>query len=189
MNTEELRESYKPAKVKILFVGESPPHSGEFFYAKSNMTIYTRKAFEIAFDRTFRDHVDFLGFFKENECYLDDLSHEPVNKMDRRARKRVLGENVLALSDRIAKMNPEVIVVVMKGLESYVRKAIGETGQQYKLHVLPFPGNGHQKKFIEGLTEILRKHLKGRIRRLSAGTGSVGGARDPMLLEMSSRGT
>ena len=49
MDTEKIRISYKPENIKLLLVGESPPASGEFFYVKSLMTVYTSRAFERAF--------------------------------------------------------------------------------------------------------------------------------------------
>ena len=79
MDTEELRKSYKPDKVKILFVGESPPAGGTFFYnANSNLYRNTKKAFEIALEKEWS--YDFLSDFKKMGCYLVDLCLIPVNK-------------------------------------------------------------------------------------------------------------
>jgi hypothetical protein len=45
MDTEKVRMSYKPGNIKMLLVGESPPASGDFFYVRSMMTVYTAKVF------------------------------------------------------------------------------------------------------------------------------------------------
>jgi hypothetical protein len=37
MDIEALRLSYKPEHIKILFVGESAPASGKFFYKGNSM--------------------------------------------------------------------------------------------------------------------------------------------------------
>jgi hypothetical protein len=37
---ESLRQSYRPQQVRVLFVGESPPAGGTFFYrANSNLRV------------------------------------------------------------------------------------------------------------------------------------------------------
>jgi hypothetical protein len=43
-NIEALRDKYRPVPVKTMFVGESPPANGEFFYADKNTGL--RRAFE-----------------------------------------------------------------------------------------------------------------------------------------------
>jgi len=161
MDIEKIRQSYRPLKVRILFIGESPPASGRFFYVSSNMTNHTRKAFEMACGTTFKDEADFLGYFKKSGCYLDDLSHLPVNKLEHKERRQILQGCVPLLGQRIVEMDPEVIVVVLKRLERYVREAINQSGRQFELHVLPFPGVGHQNRYIDGLRGILKKHLGG----------------------------
>lgn len=43
-----MRESFRPADVKILFIGESPPAGGALFYAaNSNLFRYTNAAFQV----------------------------------------------------------------------------------------------------------------------------------------------
>lgn len=47
---ERLRRGYRPARVRILFVGESPPASGPFFYqADSGLYRAVRQTFLSAF--------------------------------------------------------------------------------------------------------------------------------------------
>ena len=49
MTTEELRRRYRPETVRALFVGESPPAGGTFFYAaNSNLYRFTEQAFRAA---------------------------------------------------------------------------------------------------------------------------------------------
>ena len=49
-SVESKRREYKPSNTLVLFVGESPPANGTFFYCgDSNLAWYTREAFEAAF--------------------------------------------------------------------------------------------------------------------------------------------
>lgn len=159
MNAESLCKSYRPQKVDILFVGESAPASGKFFYDKSNMTTYTSKAFEETLSKSFHSTLDFLNYFKSTGCFLDDLSLVPVDKMDKRDRELVLEKSINALADRIKEYDPSVIIIVLKKIEKYVNKAISKSKVTPVVHTLPFPGNGHQNKYIKELSKLLRKHI------------------------------
>ena len=68
---EELRHSYKPDQIQVLFVGESPPAGATFFYAgNSNLARYTQDAFAEVFGMTFDSAESFLDYFRCAGCYL-----------------------------------------------------------------------------------------------------------------------
>jgi len=157
MDVEELRRTYLPEDVRILLVGESAPVSGRFFYCDSAMTTFTAQAFENVYGVTFEDTAEFLRFFQAKGCYLDDLSLVPVNSMASAERERMLKDSVPALARRITEMKPRAVVAVLRKIEPHVRNAVAMTGLQLPCHALPFPGNGHQNKYIAGLEAILRR--------------------------------
>jgi hypothetical protein len=79
--TERLRSRYLPKETRVLFVGESPPSRGTFFYAANrNLYFATREAFFAAIPHLVGR--DFLEEFPRLGCYLDDLCLEPVNDLD-----------------------------------------------------------------------------------------------------------
>jgi hypothetical protein len=159
MDIEALRRSYRPQKVQLLLVGESAPASGKFFYSKSTMTTFTARAFEKVYDITFTDNADFLRFFQACGCYLDDLSLTPVNTMHPTERARILQASVPALSQRIRDVEPAVVVAVLQKIAPYVQEALTLAGRPVVFRVLPFPGNGHQNMYIDGLSDLLRQYL------------------------------
>lgn len=70
---ERRRRRYKPDDIRVLFIGESPPAGGTFFYyANSNLYDATRAAFEAALP-ALRKESDFLDAFKRLGCYVEDL--------------------------------------------------------------------------------------------------------------------
>ena len=74
MATEELRQRFRPAQVRLLLIGESPPVGGSFFYmGNSNLYRHTAEAFSLAYSRSFSSPQEFLDFFRGLGCYLDDL--------------------------------------------------------------------------------------------------------------------
>ncbi len=164
MSTEEIRKLYLPSNVRILLMAESPPSSGDFFYEKSEMTRYTMAAFEKAFGLKFKSIKHFLEYFKDCGCYLDDLTETPVNNLPCTEREQLLKSCIPHLSRRIKQMQPTVIVTVLKRIETHVREAINQSGISTKAYTLPFPGNGHQNRYIVMLAEILQQHLSGKNR-------------------------
>ncbi len=158
MDTEKVRMSYKPENIKLLLVGESPPASSDFFYVRSMMTVYTAKAFETVFNKSFVNTLAFLNFFQEIGCYLEDLTAIPVNKMSTVNREKTLEHGVIQLSEKLIQYNPEVIAIVLKKIDRYVKNSIRIARLSCPVYTLPFPGNGHQNKFIQGLCKILDRH-------------------------------
>jgi len=159
LDVEALRKSYKPQNVDILIIGESAPAGGTFFYDRSNMTIYTQRAFEQTFDRTFSDEKDFLDFFKYKNCYLDDICLTPIDNMKNRQRNQMLQDSVIDFSKRLREYQPKVTIVALSKIVPYAKEAIKLSGIDAIYYQIPFAGNGHQNKYMEELEVILRKHL------------------------------
>ncbi len=159
IDTEAIRQSFKPDKIRLMLIGESPPASGRFFYLSSGMTKFTSLAFEKAHRVKFTNNSDFLKYFKACGCHLDDLSHIPVNNLDRPKREKQLGDSVEALSQRIREANPPVIVICLRKIEGYVQEAINKSGCSPEVFTLPYPGHGHQEKYIEGLAAIIGQYI------------------------------
>jgi hypothetical protein len=160
MDIEILRKSNKPDQIKLLFVGESPPASGKFFYHKGLMTTFTSRAFEKVFDRVFSDTHSFLNFFRLSGCYLEDICLEPVDKMTPKERTMMLKDSIEYFSRRLKEYHPEAIVIVLKRIESHVKEALRKAEISCPVYMLPFPGFGHQKRYINKLCEILQNHLQ-----------------------------
>ncbi len=160
MEIEELREKFKPEKVRVLLVGESPPAEGTFFYDRSLMTTYTKNAFESALDKRFQSNVEFFEHMKEIGFYLEDLSQVPIDKLPSSEREAKLVEESEQFAERVALLNPEAVVIILRKIEKIVRQALAEAGSTAQVYVLPFPGNGHQTKYKAQLIPIVRKYGK-----------------------------
>lgn len=168
MNTEEIRKTFMPSRVRVLFVAESPPASGKFFYINSGMTVFTSRAFEMVHGISFGSAVDFLEHFRDSGCYLDDLTETPINKLKGNIREEHLLLGINALADRIKLMRPEIVVCVLRKIGKHVEKAIIQSGVSVTTYITHFPGNGHQNKYIAALSEILTKHLPAKPNQVEA---------------------
>jgi len=176
-NIERLRKIHDPrsegVKIRILFVGESPPRDApqNFFYSRTSMLYYaTFLAFHLRFKVL---EQDFLKFFKNSGCYLYDLFKVPgmiirgreqggrirASKFEKEKAKENLMKFIL--SER-----PEVVIVVIKRvfheIESLLRK-LKEQGIIREYFGLPFPKDAPSfTKYVNELFPIL-SHLSNSI--------------------------
>lgn len=160
MNTENIRESFRPNTIRLLLIGESPPAGGTFFYENSHFTSYTASAFAAAQQRRFSNdnQIHFLEHFKACHCYLDDVCHRKVDKLDREEREWLLARSVPNLASRLKNYQPEAIAIFVKRVEPHVRIAVVLADISPKLYTVPFPGYGHQARYIEAMQPIIKHH-------------------------------
>ena len=156
---EEFRSRYKPDPVDVLFIGESRPHSGKFFYqSDSNLYRYTHEAFYEVFQKHWPHNYDFLRGFEKLGCYLDDLCLEPVNNLPKVERNLKRREAVNGLSHRLTHITPKAVIVVMKAIVPNVRLAVRAASlSSVPTWHLPFPAQGHQRRYAQGLIDAIEE--------------------------------
>ena len=156
-NREPLRQSYRPARVRLLFVGESPPASGRFFYQKdSGLYRAFRDLFAMA-DPAIHDG-NFLERFQRSGCYLIDLCARPVNHLESADRRAacVRGEKTLARS--IRELRPERVVILLRSIQENVQRAATSAGFALPIPGVPYPGRWkrNRQEFAAILLPVLR---------------------------------
>jgi len=145
---EELRLSFRPRRIATLFVGESAPQSGRFFYSGNSSLFY-------AMQRAFGGRMAFLEDFRQSGFYLDDLVRVPVNKLENRERSALRWSSVASLADRLVEYKPQAIVIVMRAIAPMVVKAMRSAGIAYAPHCVPHPAFGNWNRFHAAMTEII----------------------------------
>jgi len=145
---EELRKSFGPGLITTLFVGESAPDSGKFFYSGDSSLFYAMK-------RAFGNRETFLEDFKKKGFYLDDLVRTPINKLERQERSRRRQQAVPELAKRLAEYKPKAVVVVMRAILPMVRQAMRMAGISYEPSCVPHPAFGNWTRFSNAMTEII----------------------------------
>jgi hypothetical protein len=159
---ERLRKRYRPNRVRILFVGESPPASGRFFYrADSGLYRAVRETLVEAFPTV--SEGDFLVVFRALGCYLVDLCGEPVDRLTRRPRGRACRAGEAVLARTIRALRPKVIVTVVRSIRGNVARAQKQAGWAGRHVELPYPGrwHHHRMKFQRVLVPLLHRVLLG----------------------------
>src|SRR4051812_14639399 len=148
---EELRKSFRPDCVTTLFVGESAPHSGRFFYSGNSSLFHAMKT-------AFGNEAMFLDTFKRKGFYLDDLVLVPINKLERRERSRVRRASISGLAARLSEYKPKAVVVVMRAIKPMVQAAMRNAGLSFEPFCTPHPAFGNWTRFHIAMTEIIH-HL------------------------------
>jgi hypothetical protein len=155
---ETLRESFRPKRIRILFIGEAPPASGRFFYsANSGLYRAMRDAFRTV-DLRINDE-NFLELFQASGCYLTDLYPKPVDQLDSESRRRarVAGEEIL--SENLIQLRPEKIAPVLRAIANHVANAALLANWTGEIIELPYPGRWHRHRaeFLEALDPTLQE--------------------------------
>jgi len=153
LSVEAVRTSYRPRRITTLFVGESAPNSGHFFYYDNTaMSRYMCEAMEAAGLAT---KEEFLGRFKAYGWYLDDLVLTPGNQLPRSERNKACHDAQRSLAERIAKYQPSAIVSLLLRIRGIVDAASDAAGCTAPRFAVPFPGNGQQVHFRSRMAHIL----------------------------------
>lgn len=153
MDVETTRVSYRPDRITTLFVGESAPASGDFFYYGNNaMLRHMQRATEAALRPA---DGEFLDRFKAYGWFLDDLVLTPVDKLSPTERKATCLAAMDGLRDRIAAYQPLAIVSMLISIKSIVEAAAKAAGSNAPRYSVPFPGMGQQTRFHNAMLEII----------------------------------
>ncbi len=163
VSREELRLSFRPDRVRVLFIGESPPASGRFFYARdSGLYRAMREAFQLA-DASIGDE-NFLAAFQASGCYLVDLCADPVDRLKAKARRAACVAGEASLGRTVAELRPAVICVLLRSIGLNVAEAIARAGWRGEVIQPPYPGRWvqHRQAFIEILTPVIAREMDRR---------------------------
>jgi hypothetical protein len=145
---EALREEFLPVPITTLFIGESAPIGGTFFYQENSILFKATRA-------AFGQEDKFLQFFVESGFYLDDLVLTPVNHLPGPERRRVCREWVPSLAKRLKKYKPLAIVTLKKTIHPMVLQAMRLADLACPVYSLPFPDQGNQRRFHTELIDII----------------------------------
>ncbi len=131
---KEAREKYKPEKIKILFIGESPPRNKQsyFYFEDSKGSAPLFKAIIKAVfnedyikknDKDYRKKKMLLEKFKENGFFLIDACDTPINQYPSKKRKGIIKKNLPNLVKLIKNLelgrDTKIILIQPKRTKAY----------------------------------------------------------------------
>jgi hypothetical protein len=163
------RDQYRPNKVKLLWIAESPPTSGSYFYfpktnGKDHLFRETMRAVGMWPSKVVMkkgvDKRPLLQSFRSKGFFLIDTCSHPVDKLKDRERKRAILEGTSGVVELVSKLNPNGIIIVKSNIYDPVKRALESSGFAGKIlnqKALPFPSHGRQQSYRKGISDILRK--------------------------------
>jgi hypothetical protein len=145
VTVEEARATYRPRRITTLFVAESAPIGGTFFYhGNGHLGRYLRRSIE----EVLAGDGDFLERFESYGWYLDDLVLAPVNKLTPRERRAAHHRAAQDLRRRIAEYRPLAIVCLLKSIGPIVRAAASAPASMARSSRCRFPATGNNAASI-----------------------------------------
>jgi hypothetical protein len=153
---EALRAAHRPDRVRMLFVGESSPASGRFFYrCDSGLYRAIREAFHRV-DPAVNDG-NFLDLFRAAGCYLIDVCQQPVDRMKPRERRAACLAGEAELAHQIQVLQPETLVILVRSIRDIAERAALRSSWSGTLLSTPYPGRWlrHRREFLEALGPYL----------------------------------
>jgi hypothetical protein len=157
----KLRNEYLPETLKLIFILESPPASGKYFYDK------TGKITEPLFNELMKtldykpiNKKDGLDFFKSQGFFLIDSTYKPVNKMKEKEKENTILSDFNNLIDDLDTMssNKSPLILVKANICRLLEDKLKLKGFNVlnKGIVVPFPSSGQQKRFHVEISKILK---------------------------------
>jgi len=166
---ERLRRAYRPDRVEVLLIGESPPDPNEgelrFFYAPELAVDNLYRAVVQAVYQLDADTIrntpkaELLGRLRDDGFWLIDAVEEPINHWSRPERRRAIREGVPQLVERCRAIAPGRGVVICHGeVYSHAADAMRAAGVRV-LHDerIPFPWGNWRRQFVDGLRAALAR--------------------------------
>jgi hypothetical protein len=163
---EELRERYRPERLRVLLVAESPPDPGDserrFFYSPKLRAdnLYRGVAQALYGEHDEIDILDkpaVLDRIRADGFWLIDAVDEPINKLGSAARARAIAAGVPRLVERCVELAPELGVIICHGkVYAAAAQPLREAGVVL-LHdePLPFPLGNWRAAFISGFRQAV----------------------------------
>jgi hypothetical protein len=164
-----LRQRYRRARIKVLFVAESPPKSSDdevrFFYNPrqerwDHMYRVVMQAVFPEFEYRPREKEGWLRKFQEQGYYLIDATDCPINRLSPTERRRELSAAVddkLSEIGRLVGLSTPIVLVKKNIFAAFYRPLRGAGYNVIHESFLPFLSHGNQARFVEACRTRLRE--------------------------------
>lgn len=163
------RRKYRPGKIRVLLVAESPPSSGGFFYfpttiGKDHLFRETMKALRLwPLSRPMIQGVDkrpLLRQFQSKGFFLVDTSPLPINNLSDSERRTAIVRNSTRVAATARDLDTHKVAIIKTTVYGPVRDALERIGLGDKIlnsGPMPFPSHGNQRKYRSLLRNIIKK--------------------------------
>ena len=155
-----LRERYRPEVLKVVFILESPPASGKYFYDETGLiTEPLFKAFMELLKFEPKSKKDGLKYFSQTGHYLVDATYRPVNKLKNKERtEAIIADYELLVRDlrNIEAHEKTQLILIKANICRLLGPRLLKDGFNVVNNnlVIPFPSSGQQGKFRAMISKV-----------------------------------
>ncbi len=165
MNTKEyylkLRKKFLPKKITKIFILESPPVSGKYFYNPDGKTTEAlfNAMMKSVLDIQPKNKLDGLTQFQKKGYIVVDSTYTPINRMsDIERNKTIINDyHFLILDLKKLVNNKTKIILVKANVCKLLESKLVTDGFKVANNglMIPFPACGNQNKFKEKIQLLL----------------------------------
>ena len=164
----EAAGKYRPKKVRILFIQESPPYATDrhfyFLDVKAHdgfwlhimRFLYSSDGFseDTAAERARKDH--WLKRFQKDGYWTIDSMHESISKGEHEERVEIIAKHAAERVAEVKAIKPEQIVLVKKSVFEALNEPLRAAGLPVVNEVaVPYPGRGQEGRFARTLKGLV----------------------------------
>ena len=104
----KLRNKFKPTKIKLIFIAESPPVSCKYFYDPKGLVSEPlfKALMKNVLNTEFSSKEEGLKVFKKAGYFLIDATYHQVNKYSRSKRNKIIIGDFKYLITDLKRINP-----------------------------------------------------------------------------------
>jgi hypothetical protein len=155
-----LREVYRPASIKVIFILESPPCSGKYFYdpnGKTGEPLFS--AMMKLLNAKPHTKAEGLKLFQEAGYILVDATYRPVNHLIKSQKKEIILDDYRPLVDDLCDLttlnNPKIILATANIFHLLEKKLLDDKFDVINNgEVIKYPGRW-QKEFKEKVAFLI----------------------------------
>lgn len=160
---KQLRNRFLPQNLKVIFIAESPPEGGKYFYnpegSKGELLFRMMMKF---INYSPKDKLDGLEQFKNKGYFLVDSIYSPVNQVKNQFEKnRLIVSNLMNVINDLEKIikNRRVKLIPVKlNVCKIITGPLESLGFKVLNVQLPFPDASQQRIFFEKLNCLKREY-------------------------------
>jgi hypothetical protein len=156
----KMRKKYQPQNIIDLFILESPPKSGKYFYDEDGLASEPLfKAMMELININPRTKAEGLEAFKNKGCILVDATYTPVNGMNNKGdRNKIISDDYNRLKadlDELVNAKTNIYLIKVNVFELLNSRLIFDKYPIKNNNIkVPFPSTGQQGKFRKAMKEI-----------------------------------
>lgn len=156
-----LRDKYLPPALKTVFVLESPPASGKYFYnEEGGVSEPLFSAMMRLLNIKVSNKQEGLDLFAKTGNFLVDATYTPVNHLTAKKRNSVILQDFEKLATELKNLNEKStieLILVKANICRLLEPKLTELGFNVRNNgtIIPFPSTGQQTRFFTEARKVI----------------------------------